>query len=142
MNDTERKIKWHSSLRTKFIFVPMAIMILLLLIVGSGLIWIAGQSLRGAVFENQENQADMIALMISHYIKHSVENLELFEGMHNLSGLDNNRQKDIIEDFLIKRRHIFNEITLLDSRGREKVRVSRFRFFADKEQNQRKYQCL
>jgi len=133
MAELERKIKWHSSLRTKFIFVPMAIMILLFFIVSSGLIWIARQSLREAEFKTQENKADMIALMISHYIKHSIENLELFERMHNLPGLDNKRQKQVIEDFLIQRKHLFNEIALLDSRGREKVKVSRFRFFSNEE---------
>ncbi len=133
MADSDRKIKWHSSLRGRFVFIPMAVTALFLLIVGSCLIWIARQALRETVFQTQEKHADTIALMISHYIKHGLEDLELFEKIQDLPGLEYARQKDAIENFMINRRHIFNQIALLDINGHERIKVSRYHSFLKSE---------
>jgi len=133
MADSDRKIKWHSSLRGRFVFIPMAVTALFLLIVGSCLIWIARQALRETVFQTQEKHADTIALMISHYIKHGLEDLELFEKIQDLPGLEYARQRDAIENFMINRRHIFNQIALLDINGHDRIKVSRYHSFLNSE---------
>lgn len=133
MADSDRKIKWRSSLRGRFVFIPMAVTALFLLIVGSCLIWIARQALRETVFQTQEKHADTIALMISHYIKHGLEDLELFEKMQDLPGLEYARQRDAIENFMINRKHIFNQIALLDINGHERIKISRYHSFLNSE---------
>lgn len=124
-----RRIRWYQSLTFQLGATWTVITILSILVLGVVLIGIAQRTQRENILRQQEKSARQVALLISSYINGVVNELSLFEGTQSLLALAPDEQKAALEQLLIRRRTVFSQIALLNSNGRETVKVSTTRTY-------------
>ncbi len=117
-------VPWRRSLAARVGRAFILTVVLSLIIVGVGLVWIARQAQQQSIFQLQERHADKVALLISNHIGQAMEALTLFEGIEPLTTLPPDRQKVALENLLIERPTVFNQLALLDKDGTEVTKVS------------------
>ncbi len=123
------ELPWRRSLAVRLSRAFILVVVLSLVVVGVMLIWIAHQAQKKAVFLLQERNGDKVAMLISSYVGHAVENLMLFEGIESLSTMTPAEQKMALENLLIQRRTLFSQFVLIDKDGTEMTKVSQFHTF-------------
>jgi len=123
------ELPWRRSLAARLSRAFILVVVLSLVVVGVMLIWIAHQTQKKTVFLLQERNADKVAMLISSYVGHAVENLTLFEGIESLSTMTPAEQKMALENLIIQRRTLFSQFVLIDKDGTEMTKVSQFHTF-------------
>ncbi|GAB4503264.1 MAG: hypothetical protein Fur0043_02560 [Anaerolineales bacterium] len=124
-----RRIRWYQSLTFQLGATWTVITILSILVLGVTLIGIAQRTQQENILRQQEKSAAQVALLVSSYINGVVNELSLFEGTQSLLALAPDEQKTALEQLLIRRRTVFSQIALLNSSGRETVKVSTTRTY-------------
>jgi len=117
------------SLAAQFIRTSILFSVISIAIMGLGLIWIADHALRESTFRLQEESAQKVSLVISGYVRDAMGDLQLFENIDSLPTMSPAEQKNALEKLIIHRQSLFSQITLLNPKGNEAVKVSRFHTF-------------
>lgn len=120
---------WRSSLAIQLTWVSILLVVFSLIAMGAGLIIIARLEQRNNAFQLQEKNADRVALLIAAYVNRAKDDLVLFEKIEPLARLPLAGQKASLEKLLLHRQSWYSQFTLLDTQGRERIRISRFYTF-------------
>ncbi|WP_373838288.1 cache domain-containing protein [Methanospirillum sp.] len=100
------------------------LVILMILISGFEIIWIASTEQENTIYQFQKISAEETSLIISSYFSNLVNNLTIFSKNSHLSELDINQQKKVLIDLLNDEKNSFHECTILTPDGRESVKIS------------------
>ena len=123
------------SLATRLIGVFILIVTLSLAILGAGLILIANRAQETNVSRLQQQYAQQAAGLISGYIRRAADRLRVFAEIEALSTLGPEDQKIALERLVIASLPLYSQISMLDRRGKEQSKVSRFHTFLPDELN-------
>jgi len=129
-SDRAHQIRWYQSLAFRLGATWTLITILSILVLGIVLIGIAQRTQRENVLQQQEKSAYEVALLVSSYVSSIVNDLTLFEGMQPLTTLTPDEQKTALEQLLIRRRTLFQQVVLLAKNGNEMVKISTTRTYS------------
>ena len=128
----------RSSISSRLILSSIAIVMSSLLIVGPGLIYIASRTLEANLYNILQQKSETIALMISTYLRQSVNDLELFEDLQIMDAARKSEVRDLLENLIIYRQSRFSQIFTLDIQGDETIKVSRYHTYLANEYANRK----
>lgn len=104
-----------------------------LLIVGSGLIYIAADANGKNTVTLQERYAERVALMISEYVTSAVDDLKLIDNIGVLKTENYRQHLKILENLIIYKGATFSQIVMADARGNEKIKISRYHTYMSHE---------
>lgn len=122
-------IPWRNSLAAQLSWTSILIVVISLLLVGTGLIWLSFQSEQENAFQLQERIADKAALLISADINQAKDELELFEHVESPGTKTLAEQKIALENLLLYQQGSFSQVTLINKEGMERIKVSRYHTF-------------
>jgi len=121
------------SLATQLTWVSILMVILALGIVGTGLIVIAHGNQRDLTFRLEQQTAEQVSQLISGYMARAVNRLSFFLDNTPLALQSPGAQCISVENLLISSLPLYSRISVLDSEGDERCKVSRFHTFLQEE---------
>ena len=119
-------IPYLQRIGTRTVLSIILLVLVMVLIVGCGVIWIAYTEQENSIHLNQKKTAEEVSLIISYYLSNLADNLVLFSSSSHFSSLSLTEQKEILIDLLNEKRKLFHECRVLTPDGREAIKVSRF----------------
>jgi len=131
--DTAATSGRRRSLATRLTWLTLLMVVLALTAVGTGLIFIAERTQREAMFRLQQQRAERVAQLISGYMTEAKGRLRFFLEYEPLALLTPARQHLALENLLIGSLPFYSQLSLLDRKGRETAKVSRFHTFLPEE---------
>ena len=106
---------------------------LALIVVGTGLIFIADRTQRDSAFRLQQQSAERVSQLISNYITRADDRLLFFLENVQLPSQSPERQKTALENLLITSLPLYSQVSVLDKNGDEQIKISRFHTFLPEE---------
>lgn len=130
-----RKIPvWRSrSLTSRFTMALMLLVLSSLLIVGTGLIYIAAVANSNNTASLQDRYAERVSSMISGYVTSAADDLKLIDNLGILKTGDREQQLKILENLVIYKGFLFSQIAMADKDGNEKIKISRYHTYLSHE---------
>ena len=116
----------RKSIRSRLTIAFIGLAIGPLALVGVFLAWQGFASLRQEAVRLQQEVAKRISVEVSSFVNSLANNLRVVVDIHELRVLTSQEQCDLL-GVLQARQKAFSELTLLDSDGRERVRLSRLK---------------
>ncbi len=96
------------------------------IVVGAALILTSRRALQDKVFDQQQRSAREVALAISSYLENNLDDLSLVVRMQNLTAMEETEIEQTLESLLAARSTRLASLTLMDTTGQERVKVSQF----------------
>lgn len=121
------------SLSSRLSWSSIMVVTVTLFIVGVVLIFIASNALHEATYSLQKKNADKVAMMIGDYLQNSARDLKLLENTNSLNNKKFNEKKVLLEGLLMYNHTIYNQFTLVDSNGKEELKVSQYHSYLSAE---------
>lgn len=121
------------SLATQLTWLSILVVSVTVLAVGAGLILIAAKNQRDSAFRLQQISAEQVSQLISSYIVGASGRLRFFLDNTPLITLSPQRQKTALENLLITSMPLLSQVTFLDKKGNEIIKVSRFHTYLPEE---------
>jgi PAS domain S-box-containing protein len=123
----------RKSLAAQLTWLSILVVTVTVLAVGAGLIFIAAKNQRVSAFRLQQLSAEQVSRLISSYIGGASGRLRFFLDNTPLVTLPLHRQKTALENLLITSMPLFSQVTFLDEKGNETIKVSRFHTYLSEE---------
>ena len=133
LSDTDIHPVRRKSLATQLTWVSILMVTLALLAVGTGLIFIADRTQRESAFRLQQQSADQVSQLISGYMTRAVDRLVFFLQSTPLPYQSPELQMTTLENLLVTSLPLYSQVTILDKKGNELSKISRFHTFLPEE---------
>ncbi len=95
------------------------VVVVTLLIVGSGLIVIASKALESTTLKLQRENAQKVSTLIANYIEHATHDLFFIENLQVMGPHDPVSQQKALDNLIMYRSSFFSKITVIDRNGQE-----------------------
>jgi methyl-accepting chemotaxis protein len=119
----------RNSLRTRLTVIFIGLAIVPLLLVGVILAWRSYVVQQAQALDLQSQVAQRVAADVAAFIRERENELLLLSDLRGLQRLDRERQTDLLAG-LLSYQNVYEELSLINSQGQEKVRVSRLQVIA------------
>lgn len=119
----------RKSIRTRLVVAFVGLAVIPLLVVGGVLAWQSFTAQRQQTLDLQREIARGAATEASSFVAGLEQQLRLATAPHRLTGLDEARQYNVLSGLLFFGDD-FEELALLDAKGREQLRISRLAAFS------------
>jgi signal transduction histidine kinase/HAMP domain-containing protein len=117
----------HNSIRKRLAITFIGLAIGPLLLVGAVLAWQSFTTQQQQALSLQGEMAQRVATQVTAFFEELENELRVVSQVQGLPELDRDKQYSVLSD-LLAYRHIFEELVLLDDKGKEQVHLSRIRF--------------
>ncbi len=135
-------IPYLQRITTRTILSIVLLVILMVMIVGCGVIWIAYSEQGNTIHLTQKKTAEEVSLIISYYFSNLADNLMLLSTSSHFSTLSIKEQKEVLIDLLNDKRKLYHECTVLTPDGKEVLKLSRFYTYMPDELGNRSTESL
>lgn len=109
------------------------VVVITLLIVGSGLIIIASKALELTTLKLQRENAKKVSMLIDQYIQHATHDLYFIESLQVIEPHDLASQKKALDNLIMYRSSFFSKITVIDRNGQETAIASMYHSYLPSE---------
>ncbi len=121
------------SLASRLIVALICVVMVSLILVGTGLIYIAADANGKNTVLLQQKYAEKVASMISDYISSAYDDLKLIDNLGVLKPENYREHTGLLENLIIYKGSVFSQIIVADSRGNEKIKISRYHTYMSHE---------